>query len=450
MTPSDQIDQAWHLHLTYSQSYWQEFCPNILQRPLHHSPTQGGTQEKQKFDQWYSRTLSSYQRLFGAEPPTDIWPAPAIRFGRDLHFTRVNTQQNWVISKPRLNRPWLNQPQLNVLKVNVAKAIAPFKQKLDQLEPTYNRINILTFLALALLITGCRATADIPFNPLNFTGPAFLIFYSCLTAIVLSASYFIRENLLYNSEAEKKLAELGPYEVAYYAAGKRRVITTALTGLVQQGVIKADGYQTLSHTEPRKESQHPLEQEVSEAIEENGNIYSVTGLTLPTVTKIGDRVSQVVPLHSHQKHLAIFCCYLLPIIALLGLGVAKINVGRARDKPVAFLTILCLWVAFFTITALLSKTMQHRERILMTKKLQQSYEKSNGEKSNGSSTPDLDLLLAFAISGRYSLPDEQFRALKSTLIPQSSTYTVDGGAVGCGGGSCGGCGGCGGCGDCGS
>ena len=26
VTPSDQVDQAWHLHLTYTRSYWEEFC----------------------------------------------------------------------------------------------------------------------------------------------------------------------------------------------------------------------------------------------------------------------------------------------------------------------------------------------------------------------------------------------------------------------------------------
>jgi hypothetical protein len=25
VTPSDQIDQVWHLHLTYTRLYWQEF-----------------------------------------------------------------------------------------------------------------------------------------------------------------------------------------------------------------------------------------------------------------------------------------------------------------------------------------------------------------------------------------------------------------------------------------
>lgn len=99
VTPSDQVDQAWHLHLSYTRSYWEEFCPQVLQTPLHHGPTLGGQAENVKFEDWYRQTLDSYAAFFNQAPPPDIWPAPEVRFGRDLHFVRVNTQQNWVISK---------------------------------------------------------------------------------------------------------------------------------------------------------------------------------------------------------------------------------------------------------------------------------------------------------------------------------------------------------------
>ncbi len=29
-TPSEQVDQVWHLHLTYTHSYWLDFCPSTL------------------------------------------------------------------------------------------------------------------------------------------------------------------------------------------------------------------------------------------------------------------------------------------------------------------------------------------------------------------------------------------------------------------------------------
>src|SRR5262249_50433300 len=42
LTPSEAVDQVWHLHLLYTRSYWTEFCGGVLCRPLHHEPTRGG------------------------------------------------------------------------------------------------------------------------------------------------------------------------------------------------------------------------------------------------------------------------------------------------------------------------------------------------------------------------------------------------------------------------
>ncbi|MEP0874146.1 hypothetical protein NDA01_31100 [Trichocoleus desertorum AS-A10] len=103
-TPSDPVDQVWHLHLSYTRSYWEEFCSEILQTPLHHEPTRGGQAENQKFDEWYSKTLESYERFFGTKPPVELWSTPQNRFGRDLHFVRVNTQQNWVLQKTQIHQ----------------------------------------------------------------------------------------------------------------------------------------------------------------------------------------------------------------------------------------------------------------------------------------------------------------------------------------------------------
>lgn len=101
VTPSDEVDQAWHLHLAYTESYWTDLCGGLLQRPLHHGPTRGGQAEDDKFYDWYCRTLESYARTFGHAPPADIWPPPARRFAPEQHFSRLNTNAYWLIKKPR-------------------------------------------------------------------------------------------------------------------------------------------------------------------------------------------------------------------------------------------------------------------------------------------------------------------------------------------------------------
>lgn len=104
VTPSDQVDQVWHLHLAYTRSYWEAFCPQVLGCMLHHGPTRGGAGEAAKYDDAYRRTLASYERCFGAPPPADLWPPPAVRFGRDLAFVRVNRRRYWLL--PRDPRDW--------------------------------------------------------------------------------------------------------------------------------------------------------------------------------------------------------------------------------------------------------------------------------------------------------------------------------------------------------
>ncbi|AIE87387.1 glycine-rich domain-containing protein [Fimbriimonas ginsengisoli] len=101
-SPSDQVDQAWHLHLTYTRSYWDRLCGQVLPGPLHHEPTKGGPEESAKFDDWYDRTLESYRRLFDCEPPIDIWPPTESRFGKPL--PERTTAEYWMIPKARAKR----------------------------------------------------------------------------------------------------------------------------------------------------------------------------------------------------------------------------------------------------------------------------------------------------------------------------------------------------------
>src|SRR5687768_3540360 len=65
VTPSDEVDQVWHLHLLYSQHYWEALCRDTLEMPLHHGPTKGGAAEHHKFTDWYGATRASYRRYFG-------------------------------------------------------------------------------------------------------------------------------------------------------------------------------------------------------------------------------------------------------------------------------------------------------------------------------------------------------------------------------------------------
>ena len=46
VTPSYEIDQAWHIHLIYTKSYWNDMCQDILDMKLHHNPGTGDESDK--------------------------------------------------------------------------------------------------------------------------------------------------------------------------------------------------------------------------------------------------------------------------------------------------------------------------------------------------------------------------------------------------------------------
>ncbi len=99
VTPSDAVDQAWHLHLTYSRDYWREFCPQVLGKDLHHGPTAGGGHERDRYYDQYAATLASYEATFDEPPPIDIWPDVKRRFGKDPMGQRVNPADVMILDK---------------------------------------------------------------------------------------------------------------------------------------------------------------------------------------------------------------------------------------------------------------------------------------------------------------------------------------------------------------
>ncbi len=88
LTPSDAVDQAWHLHMVHSRDYWHGLCRDIVGRDIHHTPGGDGADEREDYRNRYARTIDLYRATFGDAPPADIWPDPAARFvGR---FRRVD------------------------------------------------------------------------------------------------------------------------------------------------------------------------------------------------------------------------------------------------------------------------------------------------------------------------------------------------------------------------
>ena len=74
-TPSEIVDEAWHLHLVYSRSYWEEMCGQILGKPIHHEPGFGLPGQSEGHRDAFVDTMQSYEEAFGESAPADIWRA---------------------------------------------------------------------------------------------------------------------------------------------------------------------------------------------------------------------------------------------------------------------------------------------------------------------------------------------------------------------------------------
>jgi len=110
VSPSEAVDHAWHLHLLYTRSYWQDLCAQVLGFDLHHEPTKGGHDESAKFTDWYVRTLESYRAHFDEDPPSDIWPSPEQKAATHPEQQWVDRGRYWLVPKFKPFRRGGNSP----------------------------------------------------------------------------------------------------------------------------------------------------------------------------------------------------------------------------------------------------------------------------------------------------------------------------------------------------
>jgi hypothetical protein len=101
VTPSEAVDQAWHLHIVYTRSY-HAWCEALFGAYLHHGPTRGGAMDRARYTDQYDSTLLLYHKIFGAPPPEDIWPPAYIRFDTRQRRAWVQTSAYWLLHRKRL------------------------------------------------------------------------------------------------------------------------------------------------------------------------------------------------------------------------------------------------------------------------------------------------------------------------------------------------------------
>lgn len=194
-SPSKTVDEVWHLHLTYTRSYWENFCRDTLGQELHHIPSQGGHEEDSRHQQWYEETLAHYKTFFGSDPPDDIWPPPGIQ--------------------------------------------AP---ELPPINPSFYKHAAWIF-CIPFLIIFISYRQPIPFL---LNGPHFLLFFPMFAGAVLIITilYQFYRTKDYAQIADRYLpSDANPYQLAAFLFGKNRAVQTAVINLLNRDLLalNADG-----------------------------------------------------------------------------------------------------------------------------------------------------------------------------------------------------------------
>ncbi|MDO7884785.1 TIGR04222 domain-containing membrane protein [Hymenobacter cheonanensis] len=415
VTPSDEVDQAWHLHLVYTRSYWDELCGQVLGFALHHGPTQGGAAEGHKFQDWYAATRQAYEAAFGSAPPADIWPPAAVRFGDAPHFRRVNMRGKWLLPKPRLPR-W----QWPRLATGQLAALA---------------------LAALLVLAGC--TARTPLNPFNWYGTEFLLLFWTLGATLLPLACWARYRG--RGPLEDYPGELpSTYALARLAQRGRLVADSALAALSYAGHIVFPAPNVVMRTSqapPTNAYELSIWREIgptgSPLAETRRWGLSASNAALRALDEELLATGLLLPAPERQR------LNRLPLAAAAALGLfglVKLLVGLSRGRPVEFLIISLVVLAFATILLTQLGAWATGRGATVLRGIAERLARQRG-RADG---PNV-VIMAVAVLGISSLHSLGLGQLAASLAPAADGSGGDSGGSGCGGGGCGG-GGCGGCG----
>jgi uncharacterized protein (TIGR04222 family) len=429
VTPSEDVDQVWHLHLAYTRDYWQTFCGDVLGEPLHHGPTRGGAVEAGRYDHQYRQTLAAYAAVFDAVPPADIWPRPEQRFGPDLAWRRVNLARHWVIPKPR----WFRGSVRRATSVAGAAAVP-------------------------LVAVG------IP-NPLDLTGPSFLALFAALATGSIVAGVVLRRMVQPEGESLLPGEDLEPLELALLADDGRLRCTAA--GLAVLAVARHLPAAIDRQREPPEFSLVASPPAGSPPVLRalHARLAALGKGTLPEAVKAAVAVARdefEPPLVARGLLVgpwwtsAAPWMILLPAAATLAIGISKIAVGVSRGKPVGFLVFGCLALAVIGLLGLARKPRRTRRGDAVMDEARERFRESgqredwlDGKRDSASVLP-----LAVALLGTATLSGTGHAYLEPTLNRHrfgggdggggGCSSSGDGGCSSSGGGGCGGCGGCGG------
>jgi hypothetical protein len=205
-SPSETVDKVWHLHLTFTTNYWVDFCQKTLGKEIHHHPSQGGSVENQKHQDWYEETFKHYVAYFDEPPPQDIWTYP-IGFAFETYLSSDSVYKNVPI-----------------------QVVAPYELSVKDKNILYAYFAVI---ALFIVFLG---------NPFALNGPNFLSFYMIFAfATILPISiHFSAHEKAYEKTKSLLPEGLHLYHLAHLSGKQRRMFETIIIELTDNGLLSVN------------------------------------------------------------------------------------------------------------------------------------------------------------------------------------------------------------------
>lgn len=389
VSPSPDVDEAWHLHLTRTVDY-EALCREVFGRFLHHEPARGGG-DAVRYRTMYADTLAAYRRAFDRRPPDAIWPEVDRR-----HAAKPS---------PAAMPAWT----------------VPFALR---------RGHRLAFAAIALagavgwMAHGTGVASMLP----SMSGPAFIGVALCGTPLLAWLAW------RGGSAARESTARdmLDPYEAAWLSGGARRMTATAIATLAGRGVLLARPAGVVSTSPPigvnmsvPPDARHPAEQACLSAIADGGLRFGAANMAVEPVAWRCEQRLIAAGIATDDSALPVPRALALAGATLLLLAeVGRLAAALGTSRPVGLLVVLMILEAalIFIVSQRLGRAGSRAEAVLKRLRL------ANGTAREAPREGEA-LSFAVALVGAYALSaDARFIGLGKVLGAPSLSGLRDRGA----------------------
>ncbi len=407
LTPSEAVDQVWHLHLTYTQDYWHNWCDGCLGTRLHHNPTRGGASQGAQFHNQYARTLALYESMFGSSP-ADIWPAATRRFANAGRWRWIDESQYIVIAKPTL-------PRIGYSRVALG----------------------------AMLLLGTGVVSALPVNPLDWPAQPFLWMYAVGGLVAILMSVWQRRRIVQEGPDGAAVQGLSAHQLAVLAEGRTRLTDTVIADALESGAVRvADANGRLEVADERLASHH---REVADAARNSANLQQTNELLEPLFAKTVKSLERRGLIFNGENIQGVALASAIIPLTWAAFGIVRFVVGLQRSMPVGFLALMTVFMLAVGAWFLISRPRLTRKgRVTLAAALARHERAVRAPQANRGELP-----IAVALAGTSVMATTAYAGYHQARVAQTAATDgggtdhdggADGGA-GCGGGGCGGCGG---------